>query len=52
MIIDSTVVCDPPCDNGVCVDNDTCHCAAGYEGDLCTEEGTYKFIDVKLNHRT
>ena len=33
------VVCDPPCVNGVCVENDTCHCAAGYEGSDCSEKG-------------
>ena len=33
------VVCDPPCENGVCVANDTCNCAAGYQGERCTEQG-------------
>jgi len=31
------VVCDPPCDNGVCVSNDTCSCSEGYTGETCDE---------------
>ena len=34
-----TVVCNPPCENGACVANDTCKCAAGYEGERCNETG-------------
>ena len=33
-------MCDPPCENGACVANDTCNCADGFEGDQCTEPGT------------
>ena len=33
----AVVVCDPPCENGICVANDTCNCTTGYEGDRCTE---------------
>ena len=33
----AVVVCDPPCENGVCVANDICNCTIGYEGDRCTE---------------
>ena len=32
-----TVVCDPPCQNGVCVQNDTCSCSEGYTGETCDE---------------
>ena len=35
------VVCDPLCENGVCVANDTCNCAAGYQGERCTEQGRF-----------
>ena len=35
------VFCDPPCENGPCVANDTCSCPIGYRGDLCEEKGTY-----------
>lgn len=33
------VVCDPPCENGACVSNNTCSCATGFEGEQCTEAG-------------
>ena len=34
------VVCNPPCANGtgVCVANNTCSCAPGYFGDMCSEQ--------------
>ena len=32
------VVCDPPCDNGACVANDTCACSEGFRGERCSEE--------------
>ena len=35
------VICDPPCVQGTCVDNDTCHCAEAYEGPKCTVPGMY-----------
>lgn len=31
------VVCDPPCENGVCVQNDSCSCSEGYTGAACSE---------------
>ena len=34
-------MCDPPCENGVCAANNTCHCDAGYQGERCTEEGRF-----------
>ena len=34
-----TVTCDPPCENGACVDNDICTCSDGYIGATCTELG-------------
>ena len=33
------VVCNPPCENGACIANDTCNCAAGYQGERCTNPG-------------
>ena len=33
----NAVVCDPPCENGVCVSNDTCSCSEGYTGEICDE---------------
>ena len=33
----AVIVCDPPCENGICVANDTCNCTIGYEGDRCAE---------------
>ena len=33
----AVVVCDPPCENGICIANDTCNCTIGYEGDQCAE---------------
>ena len=33
----AVVVCDPPCENGICVVNDTCNCTIGYEGKQCSE---------------
>ena len=32
-------MCSPPCENGACVANDTCNCAAGYQGERCTDPG-------------
>ena len=32
-----SVVCDPPCENGVCVQNDTCSCSEGFGGNTCAE---------------
>ena len=28
-------LCDPPCNNGVCIDDNTCACSTGYSGELC-----------------
>merc|ERR1712002_243146 len=36
-------VCDPPCENGECIEPDTCDCDEGFTGDLCDEdEGGYE----------
>ena len=35
----AAVVCDPPCDNGVCAANDTCQCPSGYSGPTCSQPG-------------
>ena len=40
----AAVVCDPPCDNGVCVANDTCQCPSGYSGPTCSQPGTYVYL--------
>lgn len=32
-------ICDPPCEHGVCVANNSCNCAPGYSGSLCSEAG-------------
>ena len=37
ILLFNAVVCDPPCENGVCVSNDTCSCSEGYTGDTCDE---------------
>ena len=34
-----TVVCNPPCQNGGCVDNNTCRCSEGYIGCTCDTVG-------------
>ena len=42
----AVVVCDPPCENGICVANDTCNCTIGYEGERCsdsTEKSLFTF---------
>ena len=39
------VVCDPPCENGACIGNNTCNCAAGFSGERCNEIGM-----LSLNH--
>ena len=31
----TAVECDPPCRNGACVANNTCHCSVGYSGPQC-----------------
>lgn len=33
-----TPECDPPCDNGVCVEPGVCECDEGFEGDYCDME--------------
>ena len=35
----SIVICNPSCVNGACIANDTCQCAMGYTGQICTEPG-------------
>ena len=42
------VVCDPPCDNGVCVDTNDCSCAVGYSGEQCTERGIIQTLWLSL----
>lgn len=32
------VVCVPPCENGVCVRNDTCSCSEGFSGNTCADQ--------------
>ena len=40
MSLSLLAVCDPPCENGVCLPNNTCNCAAGFSvEDRCTEPG-------------
>ena len=39
--VPTPVVCDPPCENGACVANDTCNCADGYERERCTDRGEF-----------
>lgn len=39
--VPTPVVCDPPCENGACVANDTCNCADGYEGERCTDRSEF-----------
>ena len=34
-----TVVCNPSCQNGACVDNNTCRCSEGYIGHTCDTVG-------------
>ena len=34
-----SVVCNPECGHGLCVENDTCSCDLGYKGRLCNESG-------------
>lgn len=36
----ATVVCNPQCENGVCIANGTCSCSAGFTGQVCTEKGS------------
>merc|ERR1739842_169086 len=33
-----TPECDPPCENGECIEPDTCDCDEGFAGDYCEEE--------------
>ena len=42
-------MCDPPCDNGACIANDTCKCAEGYTGKSCSEIGRSQIIFVLLD---
>ena len=39
-------MCDPPCDNGACIANDTCKCAEGYTGKTCSEIGRSQIVDL------
>ena len=34
----NAVICDPPCENGACVANDTCACSEGFTGNQCAEK--------------
>ena len=42
------VICDPPCDFGACVANDTCICSEGYNGSTCSEIGKYRLVFLCL----
>ena len=37
--VPTVIVCDPPCENGVCLANNTCNCSEGYSGDTCSDKG-------------
>ena len=43
------VVCDPPCENGVCVENDTCKCTDAFSGPTCSTPGTCTFLYVFMS---
>ena len=43
------VECKPPCENGVCVKNDTCSCYKGFSGDRCDIEPTENDCDEEQN---
>ena len=34
----NAVTCDPPCENGACVANDTCACSEGFTGNQCAQK--------------
>ena len=34
-----TVVCEPPCSQGVCAEDNMCSCNSGYDGDRCEMQG-------------
>jgi len=38
------VVCDPLCQNGVCLSNNTCQCSDGFQGERCTIPGKLMFL--------
>lgn len=52
------VICEPPCENGACVDNNTCTCSDGYIGPTCSELGNCSWqeipylIIILLSHST
>ena len=45
------VVCAPPCENGACVANNTCSCAAGYEGALCNERSKPEHNNIIIHQQ-
>ena len=51
-----TVVCNPPCQNGACVDSNTCCCSEGYIGHTCDIVGKNTNLlqsnSVYVNHHT
>jgi len=45
----SVVICDPPCENGACVANDTCNCQDGYMGDTCSQPRKLYNVQVEYS---
>lgn len=44
VLIVCIVVCDPPCENGVCVANDNCSCSMGFSGETCADKSKHNII--------
>ena len=45
------VICSPKCENGVCLENNTCSCSDGYQGNRCSEPSMLNVItDSKTKH--
>ena len=39
------VICEPPCDNGVCTEDNSCSCNVGYTGNRCNEPSKLSKVD-------
>ena len=49
-VIVAAVVCDPPCEQGTCIGNNTCNCMAGFSGNCTVLCNLFVFFGYFYQH--